>query len=278
MEEDFNQRLRDIQEQKQSALCVGLDPDRGRIPAHLQGETTPAQAVLRFNRAIIDATRSFACAYKLNFAFYEALGRDGHRVLEETRQALPDDTVAIADAKRGDIGNSARFYAAAIFDKLDFDACTVSPYMGRDSITPFLDYPGTATFILARTSNAGAADLQERQCDGETIYRHVARLASSWNDETPGTAGLVAGATSVEALRSLRSECPTLPFLIPGVGAQGGDPAEVMAAAVTPDGPVLVNSSRSILYASEDEDFAEAAAREADRLRRLLNGEAAETI
>lgn len=277
MKEDFNRRLRDIQEQKQSALCVGLDPDLSRIPDHLQDETKPDHVVLRFNKAIIDATRGHACAYKLNFAFYEALGRDGHRVLEETRAALPEDTIALADAKRGDIGNSARFYAAAVFDRLDFDACTVSPYMGRDSITPFLDYPRTATFILARTSNPGAADIQEQHCNGETIYQRVARLASTWNDEAPGTAGLVAGATSVEALRSLRTACPALPLLIPGVGAQGGDPAEVMAAAATPEGPVLVNSSRSILYASEDEDFAEAAAHEADRLRRLLNGEAAES-
>lgn len=269
MTRDFNAKLREIQTTKQSVVCVGLDPDPKRIPRHLLAARPLADAVVAFNAAIIKATAGVACAFKLNFAFYEALGRDGWGTLERTMQHLPSNVLAIADAKRGDIGNTARFYAEAIFEQLGFDACTVAPYMGRDAVTPFMQYPGTATFVLARTSNPSAADFQERDCDGEKLYERVARHVAAWNDDAPGTAGLVVGATGPDALAALRERCPTLPFLIPGIGAQGGDPG-VVAAAATETGPVLVNSSRQILYASDGPDFAEAAAREAEALRARL--------
>ena len=272
MTHDFAHRLRVLQEEKESVLCVGLDPDLDRIPDHLLRSFSPAEAVVKFNRAIIRATQGAACAYKLNLAFYEALGRRGFEVLEETMDVLPEDVLTIADAKRGDIGNSARFYADALFEQLGCDACTVSPYMGRDCVLPFLEYEGKAAFVLARTTNPGAQDLQECRCEGEALYLRVARLVARWNESSAGTAGLVAGATDLDALGALREHGPTLPFLIPGVGAQGGDPQQVMQVAASEQGGVLVNSSRSIIYASEDDDFAEAAGQAAERLREVLNG------
>jgi orotidine-5'-phosphate decarboxylase len=265
----FTERLRRIQHTRNSVLCVGLDPDPGLLPKHLLKNDLP-DAVLAFNCAIIEATGSMACAFKINFAFFEVMGREGWRVLEETRRAIPDGVLAIADAKRGDIGNSARFYAKSVFEDLNFDACTVSPYMGRDSVEPFLQYPDRAAFILARTSNPGSADFQEKDLNGRKLYQAVAETVAQWGREMPGDAGLVVGATSPESLAALRSACPTLPFLIPGLGAQGGDATAVMRHAETADGPVIVNSSRAVLYASSGLDFAEAAARQAEAARATL--------
>lgn len=271
MPSSFVQRLSAIQREKGTRVCVGLDPDLERLPPHLlKKSASHTQAVRTFNEAIIEATREQACAFKLNFAFYEALGPAGWDVLKHTITTIPNDVLIIADAKRGDIGNSARFYAQAVFEQLGCDACTVSPYMGEDAVQPFLAYEDRSTFVLARTTNAGARALQECRCDGEPIYVRVARLVASWNETSPGTAGLVAGATDVNSLRTLRTKAPRLPFLIPGVGAQGGNPEAVIEAAATEEGTVLVNSSRSIIYASTEDDFAEAAAREAERLRRAL--------
>ena len=269
MSSDFNAKLRQIQTDKSSVLCVGLDPDPQRLPKHLLKRHTLAEAVVAFNAAIIEATADRVCAYKLNFAFFEALGRDGWDVLERTVQHLPPDVIALADAKRGDIGNTARFYADAIFQQLGFDACTVAPYMGRDAVAPFLQYEGRAVFVLGRTSNPSAADFQERDCEGEKLYERVARHVARWDEENPGTAGLVVGATDPDALVTLRGLCPALPFLIPGIGVQGGDPSAIRPAA-TADGLILVNSSRGILYASSDEDFADAAAHAAASLRSTL--------
>lgn len=270
MPDSFTDRLRTIQRDRQSAVCVGLDPDPSRMPSTAFPAPAETGAVLAFNRAIIDATAPAACAFKLNFAFYEALGPDGWRVLRETIAHIPDDVLIIADAKRGDIGNSASFYARSVFDELGCDAITVSPYMGRDSVLPFLGTPGRAAFVLARTSNPGAADVQERTVDGEPLYLHVARMVEAWDREANGTAGLVAGATDPNALAALRKACPRLPFLIPGVGAQGGDPATVMRAAATDDGLVLVNSSRGIIYASDGADYATAAGDATEALRNAL--------
>lgn len=267
---DFNERLRAIQSETDSVLCVGLDPDPKRLPSFLDAYDLP-EAIARFNAAIIGATARFACAYKLNFAFYEALGPNGWPVLQRTIEQIPSGPLVIADAKRADIGNSARFYAQAIFDELDCDACTVSPYMGRDSVMPFLNRPGTAAFVLARTSNPGGDDIQMCRCNDTPLYVHVGQSVAEWSAEADGTGGLVAGATDVEALRTLRSACPTLPFLIPGVGAQGGNARAVMEAAATEDGPVLVNSSRSILYASSEPNFAMSAGEAANELRTTLN-------
>ncbi len=266
--EPFVDRLRRIQARKRSVLCVGLDPDPERMPSHLFADASPAGAVVAFTTAVIAATQAAACAFKLNFAFFEALGAEGWRALETTLRRIPEGVLVIADAKRGDIGNSARFYARSAFERLGCDACTVAPYMGRDAVTPFLRYPGKAAFVLARTSNPGAADFQARDCGGEPLYLGVARRVAAWTETAPGDGGLVVGATDTAAMRAIREACPALPFLIPGVGAQGGDARAVMRAAG--NGPVLVNSSRQILYASTGEDFAEAAGRAAETLRRTL--------
>lgn len=268
---DFRARLQAIQADRTSVLCVGLDPDPARLPAHLTEAYDLPEATLRFNQTIIEATAPFASSFKLNFAFFEVLGREGYRVLEETIQAIPQDLIVIADAKRGDIGNSARFYAQSVFEHLNCDAITVAPYMGTDAVLPFLQYEGKAAFILGRTSNPGSADFQERELDGQPLYLRVAQQVAEWDAETTGTAGLVVGATAPEAMSAIRTACPTLPFLIPGVGAQGGDPKAVMQAACTSQGAVLINSSRKILYASADKDFAEAAAKAASTLRNTLN-------
>ena len=265
-------RLRAIQREKQTALCVGLDPDPERLPAPLRDGRLLTDAVREFCATIVEATAPYACAFKPNFAFFEALGPAGLTVLDQVTAAIPDDCLLVGDAKRGDIGNSARFYARSIYENLGFDACTVSPYLGRDSLAPFLEYEDRCTFVLARTSNDGAADLQEAcTCDGTPLYRHVARRVAEWSADADGTAGLVVGATAPNALAELRADAPALPFLVPGVGAQGGDPAAVMDAAATDDGPVLVNSSRSILYASEGPDYPDAAAEAARELRDALN-------
>lgn len=273
MPASFLNRLRQIQAEKQTAVCVGLDPDPSRLPRPLRDGRLRTDAVREFCARIVDATAPYACAFKPNLAFFEALGPSGGVILSEVIAAIPDDCLVLADAKRGDIGHSARFYAQALYDDYGADACTVSPYLGRDSVAPFLEYEDTCTFVLARTSNDGAADLQEAcTCDGVPLYLHVAQQAAEWSANAEGTAGLVVGATAPEALAELRADCPTLPFLIPGVGAQGGDPVAVMDAAQTNEGLVLVNSSRSILYASEQEDYPDAAAEAARSLRDALNG------
>lgn len=273
MPASFLDRLRRIQSQKNTALCVGLDPDPDRLPSPFLDGRLRTDAVREFCAAIIEATAPYACAFKPNLAFFEALGPSGGVILSEVITTIPDDCLVIADAKRGDIGHSARFYAQALYEDFGADACTVSPYLGEDSVTPFLDYEDRCAFILARTSNDGASDLQEAcTCEGVPLYRHVAQQVAAWSEENDGTAGLVAGATAPEALEELRGDCPTLPFLIPGIGAQGGDPSAVMGAAQTNDGLVLVNSSRSIIYASEKEDYEEAAAAAARSLRDELNG------
>ena len=276
MSTSFSSRLQYIQSQKDTALCVGLDPVPARLPAPLQDGRLRTDAVRAFCSSIVDATAPFACAFKPNFAFFEALGPAGLTVLDQVISTIPDNCLLVGDAKRGDIGHSARFYAASIFEDLELDACTVSPYLGGDSVAPFLEHEGTCTFVLARTSNDGAADLQEAcSCNGVPLYRRVAQKATEWSADAEGEAGLVVGATAPEALAELRTDAPSLPFLIPGVGAQGGDPAAVMRTAATKDGPVLVNSSRSILYASDGPDYAEAAAAAAKSLRDALRGESA---
>ncbi|MFW5955198.1 MAG: orotidine-5'-phosphate decarboxylase [Rhodothermales bacterium] len=266
----FLDRLHQFQQQRRSLLCVGLDPEAARLPVHLVQQYGPLEATYHFCRTVAEATEPYVCAYKFNLAFFEASGARGMDVLERLVEELRDKAIIIADAKRGDIGNTARLYAEAAFNWLGADACTVAPYMGRDSVEPFLAFGDRAAFVLARTSNQSSRDFQDLQVDGEPLYRHVARRVAEWDRSARGQAGLVVGATDIAAIGEIRSLCPDLPFLIPGVGAQGGEPSEVLRAGRTREGTIIVNSSRSIIYASSSDDFADAAAGAASELASLL--------
>jgi orotidine-5'-phosphate decarboxylase len=244
-------------------LVVGLDTDPSRIPESLGRGATPAARVIEFNRRIVEATADLACAYKPNAAFYEALGADGFRALEETiaaiRTAAPGAAV-ILDAKRADIGSTNAGYVTAAFDLLGADAITVHPYLGGEALSPFLARSEKLVFVLARTSNPGAGELQDLLTDGVPLYRHVARsVAADWN--AAGNCGLVVGATYPDEMRAIREDIPAeMPILVPGVGAQGGDVAAVVAAnRAAGSDAFLIAASRSIVYASSGEDFAEAA-------------------
>ncbi len=255
----FRETLAAARTTNRSLLCIGLDPRLG------------LDDVLLFNRAIIDATSDLVCAYKPNAAFYEASGSEGWRILRQTIAAVPGAIPVILDGKRGDIPNSAAAYAAAAFDELGADAITVSPYMGGDALRPFLARPDRAAFVLCRTSNPGAADLQDLDVGGEPLYLRVAQLAMEWGAEH-GNSGLVVGAADPAALRAVRARCPTLPILVPGIGAQGGDLEASLAAGVDAGGAgLLITASRSVLYASQGPDFADAARAAAMRLRDAIN-------
>lgn len=232
---------------RQSFLCVGLDTDPQKIPPHLAGD------VLAFNRAIIDATRDLCVAYKPNTAFYEALGLDGMRVLKKTIDYIGDEHFVIADAKRGDIGNTSRYYANFAFQTLGADAITVAPYMGADSVQPFLESSNKWAILLALTSNPGHADFQ---LTGSTpLFARVMRTAMTWGD--PEQLMFVCGATRAERFAELREIAPDHFFLVPGIGAQGGDLEAVCRHGMNEYCGLLVNSSRGILYAGQGEDFAE---------------------
>jgi orotidine-5'-phosphate decarboxylase len=235
---------------RQSFLCVGLDADPKKMPAHLNGD------VLAFNKAIIDATRDLCVAYKPNTAFYEALGLDGMRILRDTIAYIGNDHFVIADAKRGDIGNTSRYYASFAFQTLGADAITVAPYMGADSVQPFLEYKGQWTILLALTSNKGSQDFQHASQDGGMpLYEKVMRRAAEWG--SPDQLMYVCGATQAEKFAELRAISPDHFFLVPGIGAQGGDLAGVCRHGMNDHCGLLVNSSRAILYAGEGEDFAD---------------------
>jgi orotidine-5'-phosphate decarboxylase len=244
-------------------LVVGLDTDPGRIPESVAPGQAPAARVVEFNRRIVEATADLACAYKPNAAFYEALGSEGFGALAETVAAIRSeapDAAVILDAKRADIGSTNAGYVTAAFDELGADAVTVHPYLGGEALAPFLERGEKLVFVLARTSNPGAGEFQDLQADDLALYRHVARaVAGSWNTE--GNCGLVVGATYPEEMRLVREDVPVeMPILIPGIGAQGGDVKAVVAANRDAGSDAfLINSSRSILYASSSEDFADAA-------------------
>ncbi|HMJ71902.1 MAG TPA: orotidine-5'-phosphate decarboxylase [Solirubrobacterales bacterium] len=251
-------------------LVVGLDTDTSRIPESVAAGASPAARVIEFNRRIVEATADLACAYKPNSAFYEALGGEGFRALEETiaaiRASAPNAAV-ILDAKRADIGSTNAGYVTAAFDQLGADAITVHPYLGGEALSPFLERSEKLVFVLARTSNPGAGELQDLVADGAPLYRHVARaVAGNWN--AAGNCGLVVGATYPEEMRAVREDIPAqMPILTPGVGAQGGDVAAVVAANRDAGSEAfLIAASRSIIYASSGEDFAEAARAEAQAL------------
>ena len=249
---------------KQSYLCIGLDPEPAKLPAAVQSAADP---ILAFNRAIIDATRHLCVAYKPNFAFYEALGPAGWHTLQQTIAYIGSEHLVIADAKRGDIGNTSQAYARAIFEQLGADAITLAPYMGEDSIRPFLDFPGKWGIILALTSNAGSSDFQlSPQENGEPLYERVMRRCMDWG--TPDNLMFVCGATHPEKFRQLRSIAPNHFFLVPGVGAQGGDLQAVSRYGFNSECGILVNASRAIIYAGQGDDFAEKAAAAAQALQR----------
>ncbi len=250
---------------KGSFLCVGLDPDIKKIPQHLLKEENP---LLAFNKAIIDATAQYAVAYKPNLAFYESLGVEGWVAMEETvkyiKEKYPDQFI-IADAKRGDIGNTSQLYARSFFEHLDVDAITVAPYMGEDSVTPFLGYDGKWVILLALTSNKGSHDFQLiEDKEGKRLFEHVLETSAKWasSDEMM----YVVGATQGAMFQDIRKVSPKSFLLVPGVGAQGGSLEEVAKYGMIDDCGLLVNSSRGIIYASNGEDFAEAAARESEKL------------
>ncbi|WP_018618409.1 orotidine-5'-phosphate decarboxylase [Spirosoma luteum] len=255
--------------QKQSYLCVGLDTDIRKIPSHLLTESDP---VFAFNKAIIDATADVAVAYKPNIAFYEAQGPRGWESLQKTIEYIPRTIFTIADAKRGDIGNTSDLYARTFFDPtaagLTFDSVTVAPYMGHDSVLPFLNYPGKWVILLALTSNPGSADFQRQSVDDQELFELVIGQAQIWAD--PEKLMFVVGATQAKELKRIREIAPKNFLLVPGVGAQGGSLADVSRYGLTPDGGLLVNASRSILYASSGPDFAERARNKAEILQREM--------
>lgn len=253
---------------KQSFLCVGLDSEYKKLPVHLLNAEDP---VFEFNKAIIDATIDVAVAYKPNLAFYESEGLKGWISLEKTISYLhkfKDRAFVIADAKRGDIGNTSTQYAKAFFEILDVDALTVAPYMGSDSVQPFLAYPGKWVVLLALTSNKGAGDFQYLQTDGRHLFEHVLRQSSQWG--TAENMMYVVGATQASQLATIRSIIPDHFLLVPGVGAQGGSLQEVAHYGMTKDIGLLVNASRSIIFASNGKDFAEKAKEEAVRMQKEM--------
>jgi len=241
---------------KQSYLCVGLDTDFDKIPEHLRSQPN---AVLQFNKAIIDATKDHCIAYKINTAFYEVYGIKGWEILEETLAYIPSTHFTIADAKRGDIGNTSAQYAKTFFETYRFDAVTVAPYMGEDSIRPFLEYTDKFTIVLGLTSNRGANDFEYLKISsGDYFYENVISKISTWG--TPDNLMFVVGATQAKELERIRKIVPYNFLLIPGVGAQGGSLEEVSKYGMNKDCGLLVNVGRSILFASGKEDFADVAA------------------
>ncbi|GAB3928285.1 orotidine-5'-phosphate decarboxylase [Larkinella terrae] len=256
---------------KKSYLCVGLDTDIRRIPAHLRQEPDPVAA---FNRQIIEATAEYAVAYKPNIAFYEAQGPRGWESLQRTLEYIPENCFTIADAKRGDIGNTSGLYARTFFDPassgLNFDSVTVAPYMGRDSVEPFLEFEDKWVILLALTSNNGSADFQQLPVSGEKLYEKVIRTSQTWAGADRMM--YVVGATRTDELAHIRTLIPNHFLLVPGVGAQGGSLAEVSRYGLNSQCGLLVNASRSILYASDGPDFARRAADEARTLQQEMAG------
>ena len=267
----FLDMLRDAATRNQSMLCVGLDPEPTRFPLGMQGDV---RRIYDFCAAIVDATADLVCAFKPQIAYFAAHGAEDQleRLMQHLRANAPHVPV-ILDAKRGDIGSTAEQYAREAFERYGADAVTLSPFMGFDSVEPYLRYPGKGAFLLCRTSNPGGDDFQNQRLasvDGQPLlYEHIARQAQGpWNKN--GQLGLVVGATYPAEIERVRAIAPQVPLLIPGVGAQGGDAAATVRAGWRQNGPIIVNSSRAILYASHGADFAAAARHEAQRTRNLL--------
>ena len=249
---------------KKSYLCVGLDTDLTKIPKHLLAGPDP---IFEFNKQIIDATHDFTVAYKPNLAFYEALGAKGWESLQKTIEYIPKDIFTIADAKRGDIGNTSSLYAKAFFEQMNFDALTVAPYMGEDSVKPFFEFKNKWVILLAHTSNSGSADFQllESKQSGRRLYEEVIVKSGQWG--TPDNLMYVVGATRADKVSEIRKLAPDHFFLVPGIGAQGGDLEMVSRHGMNRDCGLLVNSARAIIYSSSGKDFASAAGKEAKNLK-----------
>lgn len=255
----FSDRLRTAQRAQRSLLCIGLDTDISKLPTSVMASADP---VVEFNRRIIEATHDLVCAYKINLAFYEARGEHGWQSVRRTLEAIPEGIITIGDAKRGDIGNSSGLYAKSLRDDFGFDASTVNPYMGSDSVLPFLSRPEHGAFILAVTSNPGARDFQYLKVRGKPLYEHVIARVHRWNGSR--NCGLVVGATRPAALKRIRFLAPDLPLLIPGVGSQGGDLRASVRYGCDRHGELaVINASRSVLYASHGVDFARVAREQA---------------
>jgi len=251
---------------KKSCLCVGLDTDITKIPAHLLDSEDP---IFEFNKAIIDATHEYAVSYKINTAFYEAMGIPGWISMQKTLEYIPDNIFTIADAKRGDIGNTSTQYAKAFFEQMNFDSITVAPYMGKDSVQPFLAFPNKWTIILGLTSNPGSQDFQMIDIHGEQLFEKVLKTTQEYG--TPDNTMYVIGATQTAYLEKVRQIIPHHFLLIPGVGAQGGDLKEVLTLAQNEDVGMLINVSRGIIYASNGTDFADKAREEAQKYQAIMS-------
>jgi len=258
-------QLFDQIQKKQSFLCIGLDTDINLVPKHLLKADDP---VFEFNKQIIDATKDLAVAYKPNIAFYEAMGPSGWESLAKTVEYIPKEIFTIADAKRGDIGNTSALYARAFFENMNFDSVTVAPYMGSDSVKPFLEFEHKWVILLAVTSNEGGKDFQFLEAGGKKLYEHVLEVSSQWGSVE--NMMYVVGATRPEYLRRIRAIVPDHFLLIPGIGAQGGDLEAVCRHGLNDHCGLLVNSSRGIIYASHGEDFADRAREEAVKLQEVM--------
>jgi len=265
----FMEKLKHASQRNRSLVCVGLDPELGKLPECVRGKKQP---LFEFNRAIIDATADWVCAYKPQAAYYAGQNADEELKLtiDYIHERAPEIPV-ILDVKRGDIGSTASMYAKEAFERYNADAVTVNPYMGFDTLKPFLDHADRGVIILCRTSNPNSGDLQNLVCDGKMVFEHVAELArDKWNYN--GNVALVIGATYPEELRHVRALCPEMTFLVPGVGAQGGDVQKVVECGCDSTGHgIVINSSRGIIYAGNGEDFAVRAGNAARELRDLIN-------
>lgn len=266
---NFKQKLTTISHNNNSLVCIGLDVDKEKMPKFLfESSKYP---YLEFNKSIIESTKDIVCAYKLNMAFYEVLGTEGFELLKKTIKHIPKDVVVILDGKRNDIGNTARKYAQTLFETLSADAITVNPYLGKDGVAPFLEYKDKCSFILCRTSNASASDFQDLVVSETLLYQIAAKKIKEWNEND--NCGAVVGATYPEELKTIRSILgDEIPILIPGIGKQGGDVEKTIKNGTNSKGKMaVINSSRSIIFAGNDEDFATVSRKKAISLRDEIN-------
>lgn len=266
----FQERLDHRMVAANSLVCVGLDPQMKRLPEHISADRA---GVTGFLTDLVTATAPFAACYKPNLAFYTALGLDGLEILADVCAAIPDEIPVLLDCKVGDVGDTARAYAASWFEVLNVDACTVNPYLGEDTLAPFFSYEGKGVIVICKTSNPGSGDFQDRQLDsGDTLYQAVADRSAAWEATYPASVGLVVGATYPDQLADVRGRVGNQVILLPGVGAQGGDVEGSLKAGLDGNGRgLLCSASRSIMYASTGRDFADAAAHEAQRLCDEIN-------